>query len=159
VEIVNMKNSQKSFNLDEKFKQETDWLKDFTMKFKNNSDKPITYMRVEIDFPETKSSGNIMSFPLSYGTSPLFAIKKEVVTSIKPSENVELHFSEKQYNSLKTFIETRHLIDSLTKVDVRIVFVFFEDGTGWSTGHLIEPDPNNPKKFIPTPPKNLGVHK
>ncbi len=156
VEIVTLGNNQKSFKLDEKFNQETDWLKGFSLEFKNKSKKPITYLSIEVDFPETKSTGNIMSFPLSYGLSPMRMGKKQDVKTIKSEETVKLELTERKFETLKSFIETRQLLDNLSRVDIRIVFVLFEDGTGWSSGHLVQPDPNNPKKFIPVETRKLG---
>lgn len=149
VDVISLKNSQRVLDLDKKFTQNIDWLKDLTIKFKNKSDKAITYFKVELDFPETKASGNIMAFPLSYGFSPAASVKNKKVDAIKPEEDFELTLDDKKLESLKEFIEKRHPLDSLSEIDLRIVFILFDDGTGWSSGSMMRPDPNNSNKFIP----------
>ena len=149
VEVISIGNNRSLFQFGEKFTQKSDWLKDFTIKFKNKSDKAITYLKIELDFPETKSSGNIMAFPLSYGISPISSAKNDKEKPIQSGDDVELILSDTKFEALKTFIETRHPLNSLSKVDIRIVFILFDDGTAWSSGNFMRPDPNNPKKFIP----------
>lgn len=50
IEIVNVGNSKTLVKFGEKFSQETDWLKNFTVEIKNKSDKRINYVRLELDF-------------------------------------------------------------------------------------------------------------
>ena len=154
IEIVGAGNSRKFVKLNEKFTQDTDWLKDFKIKFKNKFNKNITFILFGIEFPETISSGNIMSFPLSYGFHPVFSAKDEKVDPVKADETFELTLTEKNYQQLKSFIEKRHLLDDLSKVEIRLGFILFEDGTGWSTGKLVRPDPNNPQTFVPIDSKD-----
>jgi hypothetical protein len=149
VELLALGNSQRAIKLSEKFTQDTDWLKEFNVKFKNKSAKAITYLKIDLDFPETKSSGNIMAFPLSYGHNPMFSLSNEKVEKVKAGEDVELILTEKKYEALKTFIETRHPLESLSKIDIRIVFILFDDETAWSAGNFLRPDPNDPKRYIP----------
>lgn len=149
IEVLNVKNKQTSWQLGETFVQKSDWLKDFSIVFKNNSAKSISYLKIDLDFPETKTTGNIMAYPLSYGSNSAISVKNEKDTPIKSGENVELILTETNFEALKKFIETRHPLDSLTKMDIRIVFILFDDGTAWSSGSFMRPDPNNPKKFIP----------
>lgn len=90
-----------------------------------------------------------MTFPLSYGIRPGTISKDEKVEAVQTGKNVKLTFTEKNFHRLKSFIETRHLLDNLKQIDIRIVFVRFEDGTGWSNGILVRPDPNDTKRFVP----------
>ena len=156
IEIVNLGNSQKSFRLDEKIKQDKDWLKDFTIEVKNKSDKAISYMRIELDFPETASSGNIIAFPISYGVRPSLRVRDEKTEMVESGKNIKLTLNEKQFGTLKSFIEKRQSLDNISEISIRIVFVLFDDGTGWSAGTFVRPDPTNPKRFIPIDPKSPG---
>jgi hypothetical protein len=67
VEIVTIGNEKKRFSINENFEQETDWLKGFSMKVKNNSGKSIIYFSWQLEFPETGATGNMMGFPMYYG--------------------------------------------------------------------------------------------
>lgn len=148
VEMVSIGNSRKRLKLDEKFTQETDWLKDLSVEIRNTSDKNIVYFEVGLDFPETKDSGNKMSFPIRYGVSPLSKVRNDKEQLIKSGESITLRLTSEKYEVLKSFIETRHLLDSLSKVDLRISFILFDDGTAWGGGNFLRSDPNDKRKFI-----------
>ncbi len=156
VEIVSVGNSRKTVKLNEKFTQDMEWLKGFKVIVKNKFNKDITYILLKLEFPETTASGNIMVFPLNYGNSPIAAVKNEKVEAVKPGKTVELALTEKNYEQLRSFIETRHLLDDLSKAEVRVGIILFEDGTGWSAGDFVRQDPDKPGKFIPLDSKELG---
>jgi hypothetical protein len=153
IEIVSLKNNQKSIKIDEIFVQDTKWLEDFTIKYKNNSGNTIIWLSIGLDFPETRATGNVMSFPLTYGINPLLSITAQERESIKPGESVEIPLTSKKYDALKRFIEKRHQLDSLNQVKIRVEFILFEDGTGWSSGNFLRPDPKNSRRWIPVDSK------
>lgn len=155
VEIVNLRNKQQEIKLNEPFASENahdsdEWIKEFKIKYKNKSDKAIIGLTIELDLPETKTTGNIMSFPLSFGLSATkFAQKSKIENRLKPSENIELQLTDKDFDALKSFIEKRQPFSSINKVDIRVSFILFEDGTAWTGGNFARPDPYNPNKYIP----------
>lgn len=124
------------------------------MKVKNISNKPITYIGMYYDFPETKATGNIMAFPLRYGQNlrvpPSYGEPKRLL----PGETADVTLSNEQYGRLKSFLETRHLIADIHKASIRLVDVDLADGTIWDGGDQYRIDPNNPHKLIPTQDSN-----
>lgn len=151
IEIISLESSGKRLKLDEKFIQEEDWLKDFTIEFKNISGKPITYVSVVIGFPETDSTGSRMVYFLKYGVNPL--IRTNITDKpglLPPNATTELKLSAEKYTNLKNFLATRqHLLKDLTEAHLTIMAVYFDDETHWSAGTLFRPDLNNPGKFLP----------
>ncbi|MBX3290509.1 MAG: hypothetical protein KF855_14430 [Acidobacteria bacterium] len=150
VEVIDVRNHEKNVTINETFTQEADWLEGFTIKVKNNSGKAIVYFSWQLEFPETAATGNTMAFPMSYGKHKLR--KPELYKEehpVPPGEIFELTVDDKKYNRLKSFIETRHTLDSLRSVDIRILMIHYDDGTGWSAGTQQKRDPNDPEKWIP----------
>lgn len=150
IEFLKVESDGKTVKLNEKFAQENDWLKDLTIKFKNISDKPIVYVSMAVDFPETDSTGKRMFHFLKYGV-PLYAPpmpndKKELLA---PGDTAEVRLSPEEYTTLTDFLIQRHLLSDLTKANFRIMTVHFADGMIWGSGKIFRPDPDKPGKFIP----------
>lgn len=151
-EMVEIRTTKKAVKLGEKFDEGDDWLNGATFKLKNTSGKEIVYVELDLNFPETTSSGNEMSFPLKLGRRPGESNSTRAPLLLKPGEDVGITLGEKKYEELTRFIETRQPISNLTKVRVSFGFVVFNDGTAWSAGNFYRQDPNNPKRYI-----NLGT--
>jgi hypothetical protein len=150
IEFIELKSNGMKFNLNKEFTQQDNWLKDFTIKFKNVSGKSVVYADIAIGFPETESTGQRMGMSLNYGVNPR-AQKEENGNEIKlllPGEIGEVSLSPKRFTILEKFIATRHSLSSLKQLHLTTIVVYFEDGTYWSAGSVFRPDPNNPKKFV-----------
>jgi hypothetical protein len=157
VELVEEKTAKLKVALGEKFNNGDDWLQGFTFKFKNVSSKPINYVEIWLDFPETKATGNIMAFPLKYGQSPWLQPAASDTNPIMPGDMVDVPISDAVYTSLRRFIEKRHAVKSLNKVQLRISFVGFTDGTAWDGGQIVRPDPQNLRRYIPVDDNSQGA--
>ncbi len=70
LQIVDIKAANKTIRLGESFNSNNDWLKGLNLKVKNTSEKDIIYVEIDLNFPETQSSGYEMSFPLKLGHRP-----------------------------------------------------------------------------------------
>lgn len=151
IEFIELKSNGKKFKLDEKLTQEDDWLKDFTINFKNISDKPITYVSIIVNFPETRSNGLPMSHIIKFGVHPDLPNKNnDELKMVAPNEIAQINLSPERYDILKAFLATRHhLLKDLTEANITIQSVFFTDGTNWFGGAISRPDPNRPGKYIP----------
>jgi len=148
VEVIKLEVEKKALKLGEHFSGEEEWLKSLSINIKNVSGKPISYIEVWLDFPETKATGSTMSFPIFYGQRPWIERTSDEPKLVMPNDIVAIQMSDVTYAALKRFVENRHSIKNLNKVQLRISFVGFTDGTAWDSGNLIRPDPNNPKKYI-----------
>lgn len=149
VEVVAVKTAKREIVLGKTFERKEDWLKDFSITFKNISDKSIKYFKIALDFPETKSTGSVLRFPLEYGNRSKFGVRASYDKRVQPGESFELMLSDEKFNSLKSIIGRRQELDSLTKIDLFIEFVLFDDGMAWSGGYFMQPDSKNPNSFYP----------
>lgn len=154
IEFLKLESDGKTVKPDEKFIQEDDWLKDFTIKFKNISGKPIVFVSIVILFPETGPNGLPMSYPLNYGVHPLSKIiNKDKLRLLAPNNTAEVKLSDEDFKQLKQFLLSRNLLSDLTEVNFRITSVHFEDGTHWAGGTYWIPDPDKAGRFIPASDK------
>jgi hypothetical protein len=149
VEVVNIKVMEKLLKLGDKFDGDEEWLHHLSLKLKNVSGKYIVFVGMYLDFPETKATGNVMAFPLSYGRNPRASVSLSEPKRLAPGEITDVAFSEQDYTKLKSFVEQRHSMGSIHKAKLRITDIYFEDGTIWNNGSLMRPDPNNPHRLIP----------
>jgi hypothetical protein len=149
VELVEQKTAKLKVRLGEKFNNGDDWLQGFTFRLKNVSNKPINYIEVWLDFPETKATGSIMAFPLKYGQSPWLQSAASNALPIMPGDIVDIPISDAVYAALRGFVEKRHAVKNLNKVQLRISFVGFTDGSAWDSGQFVRPDPQNPRRYVP----------
>jgi hypothetical protein len=146
--IVEVIAGNKSVKLGEKFHGDDDWIKNASIRVKNVSDKPIIYIEIDFNFPETKTSGNEMSYRLKLGHRP-GAHDKNQPLQLKNGDETVLTLDGERYDQLVKFLEKRHPISGIRKATIRIGFVIFADGTGWSGGLFHRRDPNNPNRYIP----------
>lgn len=149
VEILGIKVKGKNIKLDERFDENEDWLNGLVLKIKNVSNKSVVYIGMYLDFPETKATGNIMSFPIPFGQNPLSPVISASPQRLLPDEMASISLDNEKFADLKNFIERRHSISSIHKTSIRVTTIAFEDGSIWSNGSWMRSDPNNPHRLIP----------
>jgi hypothetical protein len=142
----------RGIKLGETFEDESDWLKHLTFKVKNRSDRPITFFQIDLDFPETKATGNIMMHQLFIGRrSDFTSTRNNPPLYLKPNEAIEISL-EPEYNAIKRLIELRGLpVESINKLGIRTSEAMFEDETLYHGGAIFKrnPDLNSPRKWLP----------
>jgi hypothetical protein len=147
LKVIKIKAANKSLGFDEQISGADDWLKAAEITVKNISGKDIVFIEIDFNFPETKSSGNEMSFPLRLGSRPGVTNSNPPVV-LRSDDEATLSLEGKRYEQLVQFIEHRHSISAIGKVAVNVGFVIFADGTAWSGGKFLRRDPNNPNRYI-----------
>lgn len=152
IEIIEPSVRTKAIKLGEGFEAEPEWLRYITFKVKNRSDKTITFLQIDLDFPETKeSAGAIMMHQLFFGQRPDFkSTINRPALHLKPDEAMEISL-EQVYDQIKTLIELKHpSIDVINKLVIRTNDMMFEDETLFSGGYYYRrnPDPSDRKKWI-----------
>ncbi len=138
----------KSVRLNEKFEGSDDWLSEIVFELTNTSKKDIIFFELHVNFPETKSSGNEMSYGFYFGLRPGVPGPKAEPLSLMPDQNLTVAFADK-YDRMKSFLEKRHTVESLRKVELVTGFVVFSDGTAWIAASFYRQDPDNPRRYIP----------
>jgi hypothetical protein len=128
-----------------------DWLQDLQFAATNRSDKTITYIQLEIQFPDTQSTGLMMVYsPLFKGVPPeRLAVKalqqKAEPLAVAPGQKVTLTLSAEELKPIKQFLGLRgHTLRDIKRVVIQVQYLIFEDGTMWSLGGVrYKPSPKN----------------
>jgi hypothetical protein len=151
VDIGDFRVNGKSVKADEEFEADADWLGNLTFSLKNKSEKTITFVLVDLTFPETASATGspVALHQIMLG---LWPDSKAVRTPIRfgPGETTEVRLAD-QYEEIKSLLTlTASSIARVTRIVVRLQEVMFEDGTLWSAGtsYKRNPDSNAPQKWI-----------
>jgi hypothetical protein len=148
LEIVDIKMANKTVKLGEKLNANDDWLKGLNLKFKNTSGKEIIYVEIDLNFPETQSSGYEMSFPLKLGHRP-GANNANAPLRLKANAETNIVLDDVKYDQLVKFIEHRHSISAINNALIATGFIIFADGTAWSGGMFYQQDSDNPNRYVP----------
>lgn len=150
VEFSETKVSQKDVEPGKGFDADDEWLNRVFVKVRNISKKPIVFLEVGFDFPETKATGSEMSYRVAFGQQPgsRFPQNHDPIFML-PGDSLDIPL-ENDYAKLKSFVERRHRIIDIHKLELSVVFVIFADRTGWAAGNFYRQDPNDPDRYINT---------
>ena len=148
ITIVKTKALNKTVRLGEQFDGGDDWLSGAQLRLKNVSGKDIVYIDIRLNFPETTASGNMMSFWSDIGNRPGLPAQNAPLL-LRPNDEVTFSLDQERYKNLVKFIEYRHRVSDINRVEIRFGFVAFADGTGWSGGNFMKQDANNPRRYVP----------
>jgi hypothetical protein len=148
VEIAEVKAAKNVVELGRAFDADDDWLSTILLKIKNISDKPIVYLAINVNFPETRATGSMMSYPVEFGQQPgsKFPAKRDPILML-PGDTLDIPL-DKHYSRIKSFVEYRSRITDIRKLELEIGFVIFADRTAWAAGDFLRQDPNDPDHYI-----------
>lgn len=130
----------------EVFNAQSDWIKNLSFKIESISKKPITFVQVNVDFPETRATGSLMSYAFSFGKHPGRKMTGSKPILIMPGESFEISLN-KEMEKIKKFMSGRESVESIQKVELEIRRIGFEDNTEWNLGEFFQRDPNTPGKL------------
>lgn len=157
VKFPKVRVGENSRELDEKFSESADWISRTSFQIENTSGHPIVYLAIQVFFPETKASGNIMAFPFTFGLRPNSKLRqKNEPFQLMPGEKLEISLASK-YADIVRFLEERHRIESINQVELNVDFIIFDDGIGWNAGTFKVQDPNDPDRYNSAGIKRPGV--
>jgi hypothetical protein len=150
VQFSEIKVSQKAVELGKTFDDDDDeWAGKIFLKARNISEKPIVYLAVNINFPETRATGAMMSYPIVMGQMPGSKFHQfHDPISLPPGESLEIPVTQ-NYAQIKSFVEKGMPWRNIGKVELEIGFVIFADKTAWSAGVFKRQNPNNPDRYDP----------
>ena len=141
----------------EPFDDSDDWIRKVSFEVESIAAKPIVFLTVNLNFPESTSSGSMMSYPILLGIRPNVKTSNSSGSPLKlmPGEKLEISVNG-HYDELARFVGTRHSMNQLHRVQVEIGFINFDDDTAWTAGSFLRLDPNNPLHYfnIGTTPPN-----
>ncbi len=138
-----------------------DWIENLQFSIKNLTPKRMTYISVELDFPETINNGPMMVYnQLGIGIHPKAlanSSKSESPLALESGDTFNFTLSPHHLNIIKDFLASRNfqLVD-LNQVVIRIEYVIFDDGMKWSQGEYYRLNPNAESGYELIPP-NLST--
>jgi hypothetical protein len=164
VKVISAKTKKKGdVELGNSFVEDDDWLDGFTITVLNGSDKIVTSLTISMIFPRQPGDDrNKFAQDLSFGPSPSSHdyTRRDPKKIIKPGETVELKVGPQIYQSIKAALQNLGYPESITRVELTVLEVGFEDGSVLVSGFLFIQDPDNPgdptKKIPARKPKMQG---
>src|SRR5262249_60993212 len=131
------------------FDADGDWLKDLTIKIKNTSGKTITWMLVNLLFPEVTKDGSIALHQIFLGVDPDHPFNRPELR-VAPDETFEIPLSPK-YEDLRHLVNvigSGMAIENVFKVEVEFHAALFDNDTRFEVGQWYRRDSNDPHKWI-----------
>jgi hypothetical protein len=154
VDIVGIKVKSTVVEPSHKFIAEDDWLNGLTFTIRNVSDKPISYLDIELYFPAPSGSQvDGALHQLRYGWEPIHPNNSDAgnkTKSIMPGDTLDLTLSETEVQGVVSILLSHAGISTnVESVTYCIGKVFFEgdEDTMWSRGRLLRRDTNDPMRF------------
>jgi len=151
VQFSEIKVSQKSVEFGKTFEDDDDeWAGKIFLRVKNISEKPIVYLAVNLNFPETRATGAMMSYPVVLGQMPGSKFRQfHDPISLPPGESLEIPVTQ-NYAQIKSFVEKEGMpFRNIGKVELEIGFVIFADKTAWAAGTFKRQNASNPDRYDP----------
>ena len=135
--------------LKEEFDESDDWPRRLSLEVQSLATKPIVYLEINLNFPDTRATGSLMSYPVKLGIRPDLNVPRENAPLRLMPQEKKIISVRNQYESLKQFIVRRHPMSDIRKIQVEIGFIIFDDGTAWA-GEYLKADPSKPGRYVPT---------
>ena len=130
---------------------DVDWIKDLNFKIKNRSNKPITFIHIDVLFPETRAIGPVLVHQLFLGqrSDMSSTLINNLPLKLLPDKE-ELVSLEPAYARIKSLIEHTNKVEDIHDVEIEVYEVMFADDTLWSGGAFWKrnPDTNSSHKWI-----------
>jgi hypothetical protein len=133
----------------EEFEGDKDWLKNLNLKITNTTNKAITYIVLDLTFPETSGSDQRVGLhQIFLGVDPERSFSRPEL-HLAPNDSIEVSLGAR-FKEIKDLVEHRVKIEDVTQMEVRVHQVLFDDGTLFETGNMYRrnPNPNDPHKWI-----------
>jgi hypothetical protein len=132
IKILHVKKLMRSIALGSKFRDTDDWLKGLNILIKNTSDKPISFIGLELHFikPGASEDEPIFAYQLSYNTPA------STQGQIPPKGIAEIKLSDAEYDELTQMLNENDYPLGATEVEIIVDEVRFSDGSLWRSGQI-----------------------
>lgn len=147
IKILAIKIKNKQIKANEKFlDDDDDWFSSLTVEVENVSNQTIANIQIAIDFPrEPGLTRSPVRDILWYGSADLLRINPSQ-PPLRPGERTAIGL--RGYIDLRKHLEKVGYSRNLKEFRLSIDSVLFPNGTMWSKGQIMVPDPNNPDRWI-----------
>lgn len=163
VALVKVASRGMPIEADSPFKASPDWLQDISVSIENTSPSKVIYVSVYVDLTETglgtRESPRVAAGN-SVGRKPDHALYSATTGKLRNEvrgEPIELEpgaelvmpiVSERDYGSIKSLIQEKQGMSSVTRCEIAVATVYFADGTKWSSGTYWHPDEAIPGRYM-----------
>ena len=103
LKIVSVKINNEPRALNKSFTSNGEWLRGTKLGLRNDSNKDVIYIDFRLNFPETLSSGNEMSFGLELGNMPGLPVYRDPLF-LRPGDEITLPLTDKDYQGLPSLL-------------------------------------------------------
>lgn len=153
VKIALVKSKIGELATDKKISAGDDWLKGLTIRVRNDSDKPVNCVVMDIQFrrPEDQSGELDLLDRIQYGRDPFGPSGQEFLPEgelIFPKQTRDIPLTDEDYDAFRKMLDDLKYPAAIKEVILRVRRVCFSDGTAWDSGNIFRRDPNNPGKWI-----------
>lgn len=134
----------------QEFEADPQWVKELTLELRNTSGKTITYIQVNLHFPEVTKGGRVALEQIFLGVDPERKFSRAEL-KLAPNETIEIPLTEK-YSSIRSLVETvgKVPLGNVTKLWVEFHAALFQDETLYQAGtwYRRNPEQNEWPKWI-----------
>jgi hypothetical protein len=151
------------------FQAGNDWLKDVVIVVRNLSNKEVIAANIDLTFPQTGAGipGDAVSgYLVMAGREPEHALyDPRSGRKHTPSPSEPLHLLPNQevrialapyYDAIKTSVEVKQPISTITICHIESGTFYFADGTRWEGGIFEKPDPSTPGVYLRITPDEFN---
>jgi hypothetical protein len=128
-----------------------DWLEGLQLTIRNRADKPITFVLLELGFPETEAFGPKMVYQLKIGLGMNPGeneIKFVKPLRIPPGESYVFTLPPQHLKGIKDFLGFKNFrLGDLNRLEILSDLSIFDDGIMWANGHFYKPNPSAPNGY------------
>lgn len=145
--IVAIKTKSKGrIELGKAFDDTDDWFEGLSISLRNNGDKTVTSLRVTLVFPEPDNAGSGLTHDLHFGPSAASAeyLQRDRNRVLNIGKSVELNLSTEDYQSLKRDVAKAGYREGISRLEIEVREIGFEDGSMISDGRLWVQHPGHP---------------
>jgi hypothetical protein len=148
VKIKAVKTKGRPVPLNEKFADDDDWLKGFSVLVGNLSNKTVTHIGIEMLFRPLGGGHQLPAgWFLNYGPNPFHYKTQELVppsttANVMAGDEIEIKLTDDQFENLTSFLKKAGFPNKVHVVEIRVNSIGFADGTAWSA-KMLKRDANN----------------
>lgn len=147
---VKLKNNDTKLKNKEPFLADEGWLNGLKVEVKNKTQKPITFLSIQLQFP--RSAGDYAPISIDYleaGDRTLLSQKLETASPIlRPGLQMELGLSSLQHSLVRRLLAQTGYPSHIDDIRMRVSKIIFADDTMWYAGSYFRRDPTTPGSWI-----------
>jgi hypothetical protein len=152
VNIISIKTDSRKINFDEPFAKTSEWYKGLEIKVENVSNKPISYLALDLVFRRPKNLEAVLpEDKLPFGEIIRYGdMENPSDVKIAPKDTVVIALDKPRYETLKANLLALGYPKNFKGVEIEVKEVLFTDNTLWNRGAWYKQDAKNSNNFFLT---------